>query len=251
MRFWKAVTSAWLASLGMACGTGGLAPSEPPSGLDPDRVQRGAMLFIDPRVSADGSRACASCHPGGEADGRVWTRGVEVPPGAAGGRRTRPLRGAWQSAPYFWDASAPTLRGAIERMLEVEMGGARLAEHDVAALETYLLSLDPFDKGRVLPDGSPTEPVSLAALRGWALYKRARCTSCHPPAAYLLPRAADVGTGGMIDVPTLRGLSGRPPYGHDGRWASLEEALTAMLQLQNLELNFDERLQLQEYLKLL
>jgi cytochrome c peroxidase len=250
MRCWKA-TSAGLAGLWLACSTGGLAPSEPPTGLDPDRVQRGAMLFIDPRVSADQGRSCATCHPGGEADARVWARGVSVDPGAPGGRRTRSLRGAWQSAPYFWDASAPTLRAAIERMLQVEMGGAKLAAHDVEALETYLLSLTPFDRGRVQPDGTPTEPVSLAALRGWDVYRRARCTSCHPPAAYLVPRAADVGTGGMIDVPGLRGLAGRAPYGHDGRWATLEEAVLAMLRQQKLELSFDERLQLQEYLKLL
>ena len=79
----------------------------------------------------------------------------------------------------------------------------------------------------------------------------ARCTRCHPPAAYLVPRAADVGTGGLIDVPGLRGLSGRAPYGHDGRWASLEDAVLAMLRHEKLELSFDERLQLQEYLKLL
>ena len=249
MRCWKAI-NAILAGLWLACSTGGLAPSDPPSGLDPDRIQRGAMLFIDPRLSADQGRACATCHPGGEADGRVWARGVEVEAGAPGGRRSRPVRGVWQSAPYLWDASAPTLRAAIERMLEVEMGGAKLPPHDVDALEAYLLSLAPFDRGRVQEDGTPTEPVSLAALRGFGVYKRARCTSCHPPAAYLVPRAADVGTG-LIDVPGLRGLSGRAPYGHDGRWATLEDAVLAMLRQQKLELSFDERLQLLEYLKLL
>lgn len=250
MSSWKA-TSAILAGLWLACSTQGLAPSEPPTGLDPDRIQRGAMLFIDPRISVDGSRSCATCHPGGEADGKVWARGVAVEPGAAGGRRTRFVRGAWQSAPYFWDASATSLRGAIERMLAVEMGGTQLAPHDLQALETYVLSLAVFDRGRIQDDGTPNDPVSLAALRGFAVFERARCTTCHPPAAFLVPRAADVGTGGMIDVPSLRGLAGRAPYGHDGRWATLEEAVLAMLRLQKLELSFDERLQLQEYLKLL
>jgi cytochrome c peroxidase len=240
-----------LASALLACSGSGRAPTTPPADLDPDRVQRGARLFIDPALSGDGSRSCATCHPGGEADGLVWAAGRAVEPGTPGGRRTRSLRGAWQSAPYFWDASAPTLSAALERMLAVEMRGAKLPPHDVAALEAYVLTLKPFDRGRVKPDGTPTEPVSLAARRGHLVYQRARCARCHPPAAFLVPQPADVGTGGAIDVPGLRGLAGRAPYGHDGRWATLEDALLAMLRYQELELNFDERLQLQEYLKLM
>ena len=122
---------------------------------------------------------------------------------------------------------------------------------DLAALQTYVLTLSPFDRGRIQSNGVPTEPVSLAARRGWDVFQRARCTACHPPPAYLVPRTADVGTGGPIDVPGLRGVAERAPYGHDGRWATLEDATAAMLRLQKLELSFDERLQLQEYLKLL
>jgi cytochrome c peroxidase len=235
----------------LACSATPRAPTEPPSGLDPDLVQRGAMLFSDPRLSPDGSRSCATCHPRGEADDRVWARGRAVEPGTAGARRTRSLRGAWQSAPYFWDASAPSLHAALERMLEVEMGGARLPAHDVAALETYVLSLQPFDRGRVRKDGTPTDPVSLRALRGWGVYQRARCGACHPPSAYLIPRPADVGTGGPIDVPGLRGLASRAPYGHDGRWPTIDDAVAAMLGSQTIELSPDERAQLVEYLKLL
>ena len=36
-------------------------PSEPPP-LDPDLVQRGGFLFLDPRISGDGSRSCVTCH---------------------------------------------------------------------------------------------------------------------------------------------------------------------------------------------
>jgi cytochrome c peroxidase len=244
-------TASALAAALLGCSTGAGAPAAPPVGLDPDLVQRGARLFIDPALSRDGSRSCSTCHPGGESDGLVWKDAQPVDPGNPGGRRTRSLRGAWQSAPYLWDASAPTLRQAIERMLAVEMGGAQLPPHDAAALETYLLSLAPFDRGRVKPDGTPTEPVSLAARRGRDVFQRARCDSCHPAPAYLVPRAADVGTGGPVDVPGLRGLATRAPYGHDGRWRTLEDAVTAMLRASRVELSYDERLQLQEYLKLL
>jgi cytochrome c peroxidase len=220
-------------------------------GLDPDLAQRGARLFIDPALSRDGSRACSTYHPGGDSDGLVWKGVQPVEPGTPGGRRTRSLRGTWQSAPYLWDASAPTVRQVLERMLAVEMGGVQLPPHDVTALETYLLSLTPFDRGRVKPDGTPTEPVSLAARRGREVFQRARCEGCHPPPAFLVPRAVDAGTDGPIDVPGLRGVATRPPYGHDGRWPKLEDAVRAMLRAGRVELSDDEHRQLQEYLKLL
>jgi cytochrome c peroxidase len=59
-----------------------------------------------------------------------------------------------------------------------------------------------------------------------------------------------MGTGTEIDVPTLRGLSSTPPYGHDGRWDSIAKAVQAMLSAGEIVLSAREREQLVEYLKL-
>ena len=82
------------------------------------------------------------------------------------------------------------------------------------------------------------------------MFTKAGCNDCHPAPAFALPERHDMGTGLAIDVPTLRGLSSTPPYGHDGRWPGLQDVADAMLQATDVELNDIERRQLIEYLKL-
>jgi cytochrome c peroxidase len=229
---------------------GGGEPAKPPP-LDPDLVQRGAALFRDARLSGDRSVACSTCHPGGGEDHLVYLAGQIVPAGTLGGLRTLSLRGLWQTSPYLWDESAPTVGDAVERMLRVEMRGGTLAGKDREALETYLLSIPVFDRRRIQPDGVPVEPVSLSARRGYAVFIRAECSACHPAPAFTRPGLSDVGAGGAFASPSLRGVSTAGPFGHDGRWADLESAVRAIANGQGLELDADEMAQLLAYLKLL
>jgi cytochrome c peroxidase len=224
-------------------------PTTPPV-LDPDLVQRGAVLFADPKLSGDGSRACATCHTGGGSDGKVYLNGEPVAPGTAGGFRTLSLRGVWQTPPYLWDNSAPHIGEAVTRMLALEMRGGKLEGRERAALEAYVLSLAPFDRGRVQADGTPVEPATLQARRGFAVYQE-KCERCHTPPGYVKMLRYDVGTGGPYAVPTLRGVSTGGPYGHDGRWADLEAAVDDIAKALELPLSADERAQLIAYLKLL
>jgi cytochrome c peroxidase len=249
MRSWLAASSLALALACAQLGGGGKAPAEPPQ-LDPDLVQRGAMLFLDARVSGDGSRSCATCHPGGGSDYKVYADGAEVPPGAPGGRLTLPVRGLWQTAPYLWDGSAETLDQAVERMLAVEMRAGAPGELDRKALAAYLASLSPFDRGRIQPDGAPVEPATLSARRGSAIFVRLECDECHVPPAFAQPGLEDIGTGGKLSVPSLRGVGVAARLGHDGRWPDLESAVRANLAAQEAELNADELARLLVYLKL-
>ena len=234
----------------VGCETPPTVPLEPPA-LNPDLVQRGAFVFMDPRTSADGQRPCASCHPGGGSNGLTYRAGVEVEPGTPGARNVPALRGLWQTPPYLWDGSLADVRSTLKRMLSIEMGGSTLADYDLAALEAYVLAFEPFDRGRLEPDGTPIEPATLSSRRGAAVYKKAACDDCHPAPAFTLPERHDMGTGLKIDTPTLRGLTSTPPYGHDGRWPTLESVTDAMLRATDVELNDTERHQLIEYLKLL
>ncbi|MGH9888100.1 MAG: cytochrome c peroxidase, partial [bacterium] len=254
MRCWLALSAAALLLCGCALaklvrGTPDAPPPRP--ALDPDLVQRGAVLFSDARLSGDRSRACSTCHPGGGADHEVYAGGEPVPAGTPSGRRTLPLRGLWQTAPYLWDGSAPTVSDAVERMLAVEMRHGTLAGREREALVAYLLSLQPFDRGRVQPDGAPTEPTTLAARRGFGVFEQAKCVRCHPGPAFATSGLEDVGTGGEFAVPTLRGVSAGGPYGHDGRWPDLESAVRAIATAKKVELTPDEMSQLLAYLKLL
>jgi len=82
MRSWLGPSAAILLLSGCTGLFGAATLPEKPA-LDPDLVQRGAALFLDPRLSGDGSRSCASCHPGGGADALVYRDGESVAPGAA------------------------------------------------------------------------------------------------------------------------------------------------------------------------
>ncbi len=254
MRSWLARSTGLALALALGCGqlagTHATTPTTPPR-LDPDLVQRGAMLFLDTRLSGDGSRSCATCHPGGGSDFKLYADGTEVEPGAAGGRVTQSLRGLWQTAPYLWDGSADSVEEAVERMLAVEMRGGAPNERDRAALAAYLSSLPAFDRGRILADGAPLEPATLSVRRGSAVFVKAGCNVCHPPPAFARPEPADVGTGGEFSVPSLRGVSAAPRLGHDGRWSDLESAVRAIAGHQEVELSADEMAQLLSYLKLI
>ena len=248
---WRAVGLAGLLLASAGLVEVAASPRAAPAPPNPDLVQRGALLFIDPRLSPGDDRSCATCHPGGGSDGKVYRAGETVAPRTPGARLTPSLRGVGNSPPYFWDGGAKRLRVAVERMLRVEMGGAIPPAYDLAALEAYVLSLPPFDRGRVLPDGSPTEPVRLNARRGFGVFRVAGCADCHPPPAYLDRLSHDVGTGDSFDTPTLLGVGERALLGHDGRWSTLAEALDAMVRFGGVSLSPDQRRQLLDYLGLL
>ena len=250
MRCWGRARLLLLAPwLLVGCETPSPVPAEPPS-LNPDLVQRGAFVFVAARGSGDGQRSCATCHPGGGSNGLTYRAGALVESRTPGARNVPALRGLWQTPPYLWDGSLGDVRSVLERMLAVEMDGATLVDYDLAALEAYVLAFEPFDRGRLEPDGGPVEPATLASRRGASVYTRAGCDACHPAPIFALPERHDMGTGAAIDIPTLRGLSSTPPYGHDGRWPDLEDVTDAMLQATDVELNDLERRQLIEYLKL-
>lgn len=206
---------------------------------------------MNPAISGDGSRACATCHPGGGSSHAFFVAGREVPPTTIDARRVLSLRGMWQTPPYLWDGSAATATDAIRRMLEVEMRGATLDDADFESLEAYVLSIPPWDNGRVQPHGEPVEPVTLSARRGFEVFGEAKCAVCHPPPTYSHRFRFDIGTGGKWSVPTLRGVSQVGRLGHDGRWADLEQAMTEILAHREVELTNAEFYQLKAYLELL
>ncbi|MBW2279823.1 MAG: hypothetical protein JRG76_04855 [Deltaproteobacteria bacterium] len=214
-------------------------------------MQRGALLFLDPALSGDGSRSCSTCHPGGASDQLFYDAGTEVPPTSAGARRTLSLRGAWQTPPYLWDGSAATVPDAIARMLRVEMRGGDPSSLDLKSLAAFVLSIPAYDNGRIQPEGEPVEPATLSARRGFAVFQQAKCAVCHPPPTYTHRFQFDIGTGGKWSVPTLRGVSQLGRLGHDGRWADLEQAMQEILAHREVELTNAEFYQLKAYVELL
>jgi hypothetical protein len=184
-----------------------LGPPPPPESVE------GARLFHEP--SAAGV-SCASCHPEGGQDGRVWR--FDTP----GPRRTQPLQGGLlATAPYHWDGSAPDLRTLLVDTLVNRMGGRRPREQELSALASWLESL---------PREPASRPDEARVMRGRTLFESPAlgCSRCHAGPHLASHAREDVATGGSFNVPSLRGLSTRAPYLHDGRAATLTQTLGPM-----------------------
>jgi cytochrome c peroxidase len=95
-------------------------------------------------------------------------------------------------------------------------------------------------------------------LRGEALFNgKAQCASCHPPPFYLDQLMHDLRTERFVDeVPigamktfTLRGIKDSPPYMHDGRCLTLEDAIEFFNLVQGLKLTAEEKSDLVTFLR--
>ena len=216
----------------------------------PHEIQRGKVLFHSARsrsMALDRWISCASCHPDGESDGRVWRF-------AAGARKTPSLRGAAMTFPHNRVPDRDEFQDT-EHFIRLLMGGTGLiagreppaklgppsARRSEAsdALAAYLASLQP----RRSPFGAGDSKHRAAITRGRNLFfsERTGCVRCHPPPHYTDSRLSsdpwrvhDVGTGGgaeevagsAFDTPSLLGLYAAASYLHDGRAKTLAEVLT-------------------------
>ncbi len=149
--------------------------------------------------------ACASCHPEGRDDGRVWQFAQ------AGVRRTQSLAGDLLSrAPFHWNGDMQSLDVLMDDVFAVRMGGGDVSAHQKRALATWL--------GRI-PAPAPG-PIANedAVARGRAIFEsgEAACATCHNGALFSNNLLVDVGTGDRFKVPSLIGVGARAPYMHDG-----------------------------------
>jgi hypothetical protein len=180
----------------------------PLGGPEPDASRRGEVLFHSARLSFNGRFACSSCHPGGGSDDRVWITPTEDPDFA---RRTKPLFGVRDTAPYGWHGDSPTLADRVRKTL------TKLHKHtpkrdEVRDLVAYLESLGP-------PAPAPVEAVWMDSVeRGRELFEGpAKCSKCHAGERLTDAKRHDVGTGGLFDTPSLRGVGGRQGLLHSGQ----------------------------------
>lgn len=184
--------------------------------LTVERVELGAKLFFDKRISINDRQSCADCHSPEEAftDARPTARGAE---GEFGSRNTMPLFNlAWKKQ-FFWDGRAGSIRDQVLQPIQnpIEMhqsltnlvvklarandGYAALftaafgspditVEKIALALENYLLTLTSFDSkfDRVLQGKEQFTPEEQ---RGFELFSTeydprrgqfgADCFHCH------------------------------------------------------------------------
>ena len=158
--------------------------------------------------------ACASCHGEALDDGHVWTfQGI-------GPRRTQNMRGGLGgTAPFHWDGDLDTFQHLVDNVMTGRMGGFVVEPRYTDALASWI------DKQPALKLNARD---SASAAHGESLFvsDEVGCTSCHAGTTLTNNLNMDVGTGGMFQVPSLRGLGLRGPYMHDGCAITLKDRFT-------------------------
>jgi mono/diheme cytochrome c family protein len=170
----------------------------------PSRRQVGHMFFHQAASPTSGI-ACASCHPEGREDGRVWTFEQLGP------RRTQTVAGGvLDTAPLHWDGDFNELDGLMRDVFVRRMGGASPSDLQLAELADWMQTL-PHLPSRALGNVD-------AVARGKALYHDAKvgCASCHGGDKLTNHLTVAVGTGKAFQVPSLVGIGDRAPFMHDG-----------------------------------
>ncbi len=185
-----------------------LAPLPPMAEVDGRKAALGLLLFFDPRLSGDGSIACATCH----VPARAWADGLPLAKGYPGSlyfRNTPTLLNAAHKRHAFWDGRLPASdlptvvrdhiseahflqadgRLVIERLRQVPeyeagfieaFGGepsyGRILEAVAAHLRLLRSENVPLDRFLT----GDRSALSAAAGRGLALFRgRAGCIRCH------------------------------------------------------------------------
>jgi hypothetical protein len=196
---------------------------------DPDALAR----RYGERAFYEGTRAgiaCQSCHPHGGTDGMAHNIGGRVL------APTLPLFGLAGTSPYLRDGSYPRVADLLEVAEHRYRGYRESAGDRGATLDAWVRSLPlpaPYLAAAhaATGDSSPSpDAVSAAERRGLDAFVRAGCSSCHAFPAFtnlgrhaarsVFPRAHHA-PGASLDTPSLRAVSHRERFLHDGRARSL------------------------------
>jgi mono/diheme cytochrome c family protein len=173
------------------------------------RADTGHLIF---HANAGSGVACASCHPEGGDDGRVWNFAC------TGARRTQSIRGdIGPTAPFHWDGSEPDFSHLTDDVFTGRMAGPTLDAEEKNALANWVNSIP------ALPRTAGLNGAAVA--RGAVLFNdpTIACASCHGGSLLTNNMTIDVGTGQAFQVPSLRGVSWRAPFMHDGCAATLTD----------------------------
>ncbi len=242
----------------------GLPPVAENSRITADAVAFGELLFFDPRLSASGTRACATCHD----PARGFSGGMDAAAdGKPNARRTPTLYNLAWVKNLGWDGRVPGVAVLLPAHMSGQLDALDAASTHIAnvplyaqhiarvgggasgaitqALEAYVLTRyegdTPWDSlertERTRPGAAPPNPI----MAGYRLFVgKAQCGQCHTPPLYtdnsfhrvVKDSSGDKGRGlvdpkqtGAFRTPTLRGAMTRGAYFHDGSKATIDAVI--------------------------
>lgn len=180
------------------------------------RYDTGYLMF---NADADfGQRpvACASCHPEGREDGHVWNFDK------FGARRTQSLAGGISGTePLHWDGTLANVGAIMDEVFVKRMGGMPQNPERIAAITRYIDSFPAAPHVR--------QPDAAAVVRGQALFEdpTVECADCHAGERLTNNESVAVGTGLLLQVPSLLRVGARAPFMHDGCASDLTARFSA------------------------
>jgi len=190
-----------------------LGPQPPPGPRE-----RGESLFCDARLSHDGWLSCHSCHTDGHANGLLVDTFSDGSFGTP--KRVLSLLGTRDNNPWAWNGSLRTLHEQVVQSVSSSMQGGRLPLQQANDLVAYLHSLHAAPP--ILSEPRSPEDNRLIE-HGRAVFQTHGCAACHvPPLTYTSDQVVDVGLEDehglkTFNPPSLRGVSQRDRFLHDGR----------------------------------
>ncbi|MEZ6040512.1 MAG: cytochrome c peroxidase [Planctomycetaceae bacterium] len=197
-------------------------------------AERGQQLFYDASLSLDGWYSCHSCHTDGHTNGLLSdTVGDE---GQGAPKLVLSLLGAGDTGPWAWLGTKSTLESQIESSLIVSMQSQLdtddLPVHDLAEFVRTLEPAPSVFAARhsdvVRTEKDPHRQGNIKRSR--QLFETLGCADCHADDRLTSGHTFDVGiqdeTGhSEFNPPSLRGISQRNRFFHDGRATSLADVL--------------------------
>lgn len=189
-------------------------------------AEEGERLFYDATVSLDGWYSCHSCHTDGHTNGQLADTFGDETKGAP--KKVTSLLGTADTAPWAWNGSRESLEDQVRTSLIISMQTQLSTEQlPIEPLAAFLRALPPAPSVMESAEQLAAAPTLKLAHQEFV---RSGCSSCHAGNAYTTPDSVDVGlvdeTGSThFNPPSLRGVSQRGPWFHDGRAKTLREVL--------------------------
>ncbi len=184
-------------------------------------ASRGERLFFSAALSHDQWLSCHSCH----VDGHTTHGLVDTHSDGTFGtpKRVLSLLGTRDANPWGWNGSLRELHDQVSQSITSSMQGPEPTPEQISDIVAYLHTLNPAPP--LAPPRTADERAAVAA--GRAVFDREGCSRCHVPSLTFTTDAVfEIGLEDeqglrKFNPPSLRGVSQRQAFLHDGRAQSL------------------------------
>ena len=164
--------------------------------------------------------SCHSCHTDGHTSGLIVDTLGDGDYGAP--KRVPSLLGTRNTGPWGWNGGMASLDIQVRKSIATTMHGEPPTDGQTSDLVAYLEALQ-------TPQSPYRENRELIG-RGRAVFRSRECMKCHTSPTFTSTGTFDVGLADernrrSFNPPSLRGVSQRDRFFHDGRASSLEDVL--------------------------